>query len=173
MSGITLTVDTREMMALFARLEERLKDTTPLMQRIGRALHSSTKTRFQTQTAPDGSRWKPSRRAIREGGQTLVKTSRLRNSITWSADATRALIGTNVQYAAIHQTGGTVGIPARVMPHGKKGRYISRSAAGQAEGSVRISFSSARKVEMPARPFLGVSREDWEHIANIVREYLS
>ena len=42
------------------------------MEEIGEMLTSSTVERFSTSTAPDGTKWKPSQRAEKEGGKTLV-----------------------------------------------------------------------------------------------------
>ena len=42
--------------ALYARLNH---DLTPLMENIGMALESSTRARFETETAPDGTPWQP------------------------------------------------------------------------------------------------------------------
>ena len=86
---------------------------------VGQTLVSSTLYRFEEGRAPDGVPWLPSRRARETGGQTLVDTARLRNSITHRASADGVEVGTNVVYAAIHQFGSRRdgsrprGIPAR------------------------------------------------------------
>jgi len=57
--------------------------------------------------------------ALAEGGQTLVDSGRLRDSITHAVEPGRAVIGSNLVYAAIHQLGGEAGrnrsvtLPAR------------------------------------------------------------
>jgi len=57
MTDITITLDDAEVRAAFARLAQRLDDFTPVMKEIGELLLASTKDRFKTSTAPDGSTW--------------------------------------------------------------------------------------------------------------------
>lgn len=80
-----------------------------VMAEIGEALVSSTVERFETSTAPDGTAWKPSQRAEKEGGQTLVDTGRLRGSIGYEASPASVSVGSNLVYARIHQLGGKAG----------------------------------------------------------------
>ena len=62
MASLTLkTSDFPRFDAVLATLEDRARDTAPLMDRIGQAMESSTIERFNEERAPDGSRWKPSR----------------------------------------------------------------------------------------------------------------
>ena len=117
-----IRIEDREVKAAFARLIAALPiggDMTPVMKDIGRALKTGTQLRFRSQSAPEGTPWKPSLRAITEGGKTLRLTGRLRNSITFVASKDAVEIGTNVVYSAIHQFGGAAGrggkskLPAR------------------------------------------------------------
>ena len=86
---------------------------------VGQTLVSATLDRFEAGRGPDDVPWKPSRRAEAQGGQTLVDSSRLRDSVTFRAAADGVEVGTNVVYAAIHQFGSPAdgsrprGIPAR------------------------------------------------------------
>jgi phage gpG-like protein len=75
-----------------------------------------------TSTAPDGSNWEPSARALLEGGKTLVDHAHLRDSFTWDLIPGGGLeYGSDMIYAAIHQSGGLAGrnhaveLPAREM----------------------------------------------------------
>lgn len=102
-----------------AGLVARGEDLTPAMDAIGSALVTSTLLRFERGQDPEGTPWLPSQRALETGGQTLIKTGRLRDSITHRATADSVVVGTNLVYAAIHQLGGQAGrgrrtrIPAR------------------------------------------------------------
>lgn len=73
--------------------------------RVGQELVASTVGRFERGRGPDDQPWTPSRRAARDGGQTLVDTARLRGSIAHRASADGVEVGTNVVYGAIHQFG--------------------------------------------------------------------
>lgn len=90
-----------------------------MAESIGEMLVSSTQQRFEDQRGPDGSSWQPSLRTQAEGGQILVDSARLRNSIGYEASPDLILVGSNVEYAAIHQYGGKAGrnlateVPAR------------------------------------------------------------
>lgn len=81
---------------------------------IGEAMVSKTQMRFHEGHGPDGEAWKPSQRAVKTGGQTLIETGRLMQSQTHNVlpDNEGVEWGTNVVYAAIHQNGGTIDIHA-------------------------------------------------------------
>src|SRR5690606_18275189 len=79
---------------------------------VGAALSTSTQLRFERGQAPGGTPWPPSLRARLEGGQTLVKSGRLRDSITYEAGPAAVRVGTNTLYAATHQQGATIAAKA-------------------------------------------------------------
>ena len=116
----------------------------------------STQRRFETGTAPDGSAWPASFRAGLVGGRTLVDTGRLVQSITHNAQDDGVQVGTNVLYAAIHQFGGVISA-------------VSAKALSFLIGDRRVF---ARQVTIPARPFLGLDREDEDEIGLIARDWL-
>ena len=124
---------------------------------IGRRWVDLTRERFETGTAPDGTTWKPSARAKRDSGQTLVDTRRLQDSITHEPDDRGVTIGTNTIYAAIHQFGGTI------VPKAKKALRFFIPGAG---------WITTRKVTMPPRPFLGANGGDLEEFAEILASRL-
>lgn len=98
---------------------KRLADHQRLLKTVGETLVSSSVQRFQDGQDPEGKAWKVSKRAEAEGGQTLVDNSDLRKSIDYATTADSVLVGSNKEYAAIHQKGGQAGrglkvtIPAR------------------------------------------------------------
>lgn len=106
-----------EVRALLRGLQHRAGNLTLPMRVIGQIVRSSVVRNFQEGGRPR--KWEPSRRALRDRGETLVDTGRLRTSIHSKAYADRAEVGTDVIYAAIHQLGGKAGrgrkvsIPAR------------------------------------------------------------
>lgn len=131
--------------------------TQRLAATIGEAMVSSTRDRFKDETGPDGKTWPKSRRAAEEGGQTLSDTARLRNSIGYEATPETVAWGTNVEYAAAHQAG------AEIVPKQKK--FLKFKAPGG--GDV-----FAKKVTLPARPFLGFTDEDREETRHIMRDFM-
>jgi phage virion morphogenesis protein len=140
----------------------------PAANEIGRTLKTSTQMRFRTQTAPDGSRWVPSKRAIREGGQTLSKTRLLRNSINYEASSSEVLVGTNKIYAPPLHFGfsGTQNYRAH-------DRQVTQVFGHKLDAplTVRISAGS-RNINLPARPIVGFSSQDRTDILDILREHV-
>ncbi len=118
-ASFRIEIDDASAKQALAGLLEKAQDLTPAMDEIGAMLVTSTLRRFETGQAPGGAPWPPSARAIRDGGQTLVDSGRLRDSITHYPSRDQVVVGSNVVYAAIHQLGGRAGrggaakIPAR------------------------------------------------------------
>lgn len=135
------------------RLSRTLWDLWSTMDAIGAYLVSSAHRRFERQAGPDGKAWPQSLRARIQGGWTLLDSGRLRASLTWLAGRDTVEVGSNVIYAAIHQLGGT--IRAKNAPNLRfkiLGRWVSKPS-----------------VVIPARPFLGIDREDELEIDAIVQ----
>lgn len=110
------------------QLSGSLKNTRPLMRGIATLLENATRKRFETKTAPDGTRWanwtpstqrayaKPiyrqrnKKRYVaalkpRSKERLMRDSSRLLRSLTRHATANLAQVGTNVVYAPHHQFG--------------------------------------------------------------------
>jgi phage virion morphogenesis protein len=113
---------------------------------------TATRSRFDTETAPDGSKWaalspryaarKARMRSVVDGGKRiLAKRGTLRDTIRYKASRSDVVIGSNEVYAAIHQLGGQAG--------------------------------RGRKATIPARPFLGISPQDQEEILRILGDYIT
>lgn len=161
MSGvaISITVDDRQVRKQFDGLARLMDNTTPVMAAIGTGLVEGTHQRFITQTDPDGAAWAPLNRDYAEGkrnSRILTESGRLRDSITDHASAREVHVGTNVIYAAIHQLGGTI-VP-------KNATHLYFRMGGR--------LIKADKVTLPARPFLGISRDDETMISETVFEFL-
>lgn len=98
-----------------------------LLNAVGETLVDGALERFEKEEDPEGKKWEPSARAWEQGlksrrgrmGKTLQKTGRLRSSIDYATTQDSVLVGSNVEYARIHQEGGKAGrghkatIPAR------------------------------------------------------------
>jgi len=162
---------------------------------------SSTRQRFRSGYGPDNTKWPPSRRALEGGGRTLRDSGDLAGSITGEFGESFAAVGTNKIKAAIHQFGGTIkpdkakalAIPisreARkalgprkfgrelelIWPKGSKFGWLVENQAGRGpsgKGAQSIfHYRLAKKVEMPARSFLGISTLDRHNIQDDLRTY--
>ncbi|MEM5789924.1 MAG: phage virion morphogenesis protein [Syntrophobacteraceae bacterium] len=170
MSTITIAVSDREVQAMLSRLAARLENMTPVMRQIGEIGVQAAHESFDTSTAPDGRRWKPSRRAMLESGMTLIKRGILKNSIHYQATEREVRIGTPVAYGPTHHFGakrGSFGVVAvTVRAHVRRGR-------GGKEHKVR---QHARRQSLPwgnipARRFLGLRPADWNEIRDLISDY--
>lgn len=137
---------------LTARLRTGAKaaaDFSVPMAAIADLMRSESILNFETERGPDGEPWLPSTRAIEDGGLTLTDTGHLRQSLTGASDATGAILGTNMVYAAIHQFGGTV-----------RGRQGSKTS------------NVPKPHTFPARPFIGFGPALIENIEAILAAHL-
>jgi phage gpG-like protein len=146
-------------------------------------LVSDVKRRFVTSTSPDGARWRPLKHKRPRGGdKPLLDTGRLMASITGRSSPTEIVVGTAHPAAPLHQFGGTVkpkrgkylaipltreaqraGSPRR-MKGTKKVPLFARKVEGRWVGH----FILAKKAVVPARPFLGLSKEAERTVAAVL-----
>lgn len=149
------------------RLQALIDDLTPAMQEIGEVLIASTKERFVSGTAPDGTPWAPKTpatiAAYRRRGDTVSTrpligpTGRLGREITATSSSRSVEVGSNLIQSAVMQFGAAKGAFGRT----------SRGAFGTSEVGDPIPWGN-----IPARPFLGVSDQDERNILDIVEEHL-
>ena len=127
--------------------------------------------RFRDQADPDGRPWqalKPSTVAAKaaRGHSPAILRARghLADTIRYQADEGGVRIGTNRIYGAIHQLGGKTA-PHVIRPKSKKA--LAWPGARHPVRGVNHPGS-----EIPARPFLGISRQDRDRILEIVTDHL-
>lgn len=160
MTGLRLTAaDFPKVDAIFAALEQRMVDTSPLMDRIGQAMVGDIAERFETETAPDGSSWAPSLRARLEGGKTLTKSARLRGSMSHRFSHSQAEAGTNVIYGGAHNDGATI--------RAKGGGKLKFRLPGN------LGFRTMEEVVLPKREFIGLSRDGEVEILAQAEDYIA
>lgn len=112
-----------EIQALFSKLEDKLDDTIPIMAEIANVLYNQSMKSFEDQESPSGLPWQRLADSTVESKKhpekMLYEEGSLKLSMSLYADRTTAEIGSNSDYAAIHQFGGKTGrnhastIPAR------------------------------------------------------------
>lgn len=140
----------------------------------------SIQRRFETETDPEGNQWarlspRTARgrrgRGIRGYDHILRDTTRLYQSIQAYSDDSTAAAGTNLEYAGIHQFGGSIRHSARSSKisfkkvRGKRGvRFVRPGTKGATEQDVVIpEFETTIK----ARPYLGINDEDLAEIERV------
>jgi phage virion morphogenesis protein len=146
---ITVEIDDREVRERLQRLIQRVGAPREAMAEIGEALLNSTRERFSRQSDPEGNPWEPNSEVTleRKAPQTKVLaglTGLLRENIAYQlTDGGRAVeVGSGKKYAAMQQFGGT------------KAQWPWLWG------------------DIPARPFLGLSREDRAEVLEILGRYL-
>lgn len=147
---------------LTAGIERALRaaaDFTPAMEAIAGHLEAAVAERFEGERDPLGKSWIRSLRVAIHGGKTLdrqLPESLLRGSFESSFDATTASVGTDIVYAAIHQFGsrGTASVPTYTRKDGAKVK------------------AHTRRMNTPARPFLGFGPADSDAIVGILSGHL-
>lgn len=179
-SRLTFTVDDAQARAMLARLGE--SGTEDLMPRLGEYLQRSTQERFKTQTAPDGTPWAPlqARYAQRKKyakGKILTLRGHLRGGIHHQVTgATEVEVGSNTKYAAIHQLGGSIDQNAQsrqVRYRSVAGRVLFAGKKHTRGVTERWVTRGAYTVDIPARPFLGISNEDEREIRSIISHWVA
>lgn len=160
MYSIRLEGDTREMLRKIKGFAELNKKEINLA--LGEVVRDSTVERFKQGKDPQGKRWQASIRAMQSGGKTLVKTAQLRNSIRTKSDASGFAVGTNVKHAATHQ-------------FGEQGRTIRAKTSKGLRFMVGGRWVTKKqvKVNIPARPYLGLSDEDMQEIKATVEDFVT
>lgn len=192
MSGISIEVELQEAeaQARLRALLDRMDRRQPFFAAVGEILVASAGRNFQAQSGPDGKAWTPLRpktvKARTRAGQlplTILRSnsrgkigSSLAGSINYQASNDEVRIGSPVEYAAIHQLGGTIQKPARAAKiyrkrgeDGKIGRRFVKKSEADVVTDVEIG---AHAITIPARPFLGVSAADQEDIFDAAEDWL-
>jgi len=155
MSGVAIHIE----LAGFAEVEHFLARLNPfesetLLEAMARLIRESTRERILAGgPAPDGSAWAPNR----EGRKPILhRSGALARSIDYLVQGTRAIIGSGLVYARIHQEGGTI---------------VPKSASALVF-SVGNRLFRVKKVTMPARPYIGLSGDDRSELVQTVVNYL-
>jgi phage gpG-like protein len=165
-----------------------------LTKAIAGIVLNDIRKRFTTQTNPQGQRWaRLAYPRIRGGNVVLSDTGVLRNSVKVDATPTGVVAYSNLEYAAIHNNGGTLkprntkflAIPAtpealryktaRNFPR-KLSQRIGKRGRGGVLYEIRggreiVHYYLAKSVKMPQREFLGVSNEALADIAIVASDY--
>jgi phage virion morphogenesis protein len=136
-----------------------MEDATPLYEDVAEYMVDATRQRFIQGVGPDGKAWAPKKqstldryRARGYGGQSLTKTlyltGRLRREIQRIVNRDSVVIGSSLIYSGVMQGGATKGAFGR----DGRGRPIPWGT-------------------IPARPWLGISKDDGGAIIEIADEY--
>jgi phage virion morphogenesis protein len=181
MAGTSLTYRLEGLQEMLGGLMSRMQSTQPAMKIVGEILRTSVVRNFEVGGRPE--KWQPLSKAYirrrKKGAASILRlTGRLMNSINARATDDSAIVGTNVEYARIHQLGGEIKrvTKAGAMPVNKAGKFMSRKAASRRKTAVAVRFHGGGKsyvITMPARPYLVVQEEDRVEMLRAVKEYIT
>ena len=143
---IEIKFDNKEVHEKLLDLAKKTENLRPLMKNIAGIFAYSTEENFKEEGRPD--KWldlaestKKKRNKKRKWpGQILQVEGKLAASINTQYDNDSAVIGSNLEYAAIHQLGGQAG--------------------------------RNKSVEIPARPYLKLTKNDYEEIMATIKEMI-
>ena len=122
---IEIKIDNNDVERKLLELAQKSENLRPLMKNIAGIFASATEENFKNEGRPD--KWTELAEATKKQrtkqkkwpGQILQVSGQLASSISTQYDDESAIIGSNLDYAAIHQLGGQAGknkkvtIPAR------------------------------------------------------------
>lgn len=168
-----LTIDSNDagLIKVINDLIDRQIDLSPALKEIGEDLVESTKGRFDSSTAPDGSQWA-------ENSETTILmyldqySSNYKKDGGLSSKGEKRLAGKKplVDHGFLHDT-----INYDVIDNGQTLLIGSpqKYAAVQQHGATAHEFGSAPWGDIPARPFLGLSDNDQSDALDTLTNYLS
>jgi phage gpG-like protein len=153
---------------------------------IGEYLVRSTRDRAAREVSPDGAAWRalsPRYRARKAKERPGAKALRydfhmLGDRFAHQVVDHALLVGTSAKYGAIHQFGGDIKIAARSQ-HAyfrrdkRTGALAPRFVTKARSNFARPVTIPEHTINMPARPFLGLSREDDVEVLAILADQLA
>lgn len=182
MPGASLILDDT-LSPSIASLVQAARHPGNLMASFAGAMLTSTQRRFETETSPDGAKWKPLAprttmkkiRSRQRGTANILRvTTRLYSSLTTQSDDRSASVGTNIVYAAPHQFGGEIQQYARSQSASfirirKRWQFSKAGRKGAVKKNITIGEHTIR---IPARPYLGFSEADIAALTEIGTDWL-
>ena len=143
---IEIKIDNKDIERKLLELAQKGENLRPLMKNIAGIFASTTEENFKNEGRPD--KWTELSEATKKQrtkqkkwpGQILQVSGQLASSISTQYDDESAIIGSNLDYAAIHQLGGQAG--------------------------------KNKKVEIPARPYLKLTDDNFNEILDATEHYL-
>ena len=144
--SIEIKIDNQEVLSKLLELAKRGESLRPLMKNIAGIMATATEDNFKEEGRPD--KWielsdatiKHRKKIRKYPGMILQVSGQLASSVNTFYDNDSALIGSNLDYAAIHQLGGQAG--------------------------------RNKKVEIPARPYLTLTDDNFKEILEETEKYL-
>lgn len=160
MTGIRMSVDVdaKTATASLRGLSKSVENPAPLLAELGEYALRTTRARFASQKAPDGTAWAAlvpwyQKEKTRNKERILTLRGFLRSQLVMQVVGGKSVeVGSNLVYAAVHQFGAVIKPTSGKLLHFR--------------GHV------AKSVTIPARPYLGLSDEDRNEIVERTLDWL-
>ncbi|MEI8128543.1 MAG: phage virion morphogenesis protein [bacterium] len=112
--AIEIKIDNKELNQVLDKLFEKTTDLKPLMKNIAGSMADAVEENFKQEGRPEWAKLKDSTIKVRTQkgywpGKILQMRGELAASITTAYDESSAIVGSNKEYARIHQLGGDAG----------------------------------------------------------------
>ncbi len=182
MAGATLEFDAVAALAVVNEAAAGLADPAPMLRDIGEYLLIAHDQRFASQASPDGTPWQALsprylKRKKKNQDKILVLDGFLKNTLRYQVNNNELLFGTNRIYGAIHHLGGTIDIAARSQQayfrqDGRSGNVGNLFVNKKRSNFAQWVTIGAYTIQIPARPWLGISDDENYAIAGIAMRYL-
>jgi len=187
-TGVTIRLDDRDTQARLASLAELLdgRSLAPTLREIRDELLSIRTERFITGRGVNGVPWPAKKRVVKGRDKTLVYSGRLRDGMGARIEGSTLTIGSVLPYAAIHEFGGQI----RQHAYSRNIRFTTRRAVRKDDSvyqrtlfarnndrakkvtTKRVTFGE-RVINIPARPWLGIGREDLTAINAVIERRIA
>ena len=153
-----VTFDGKAATASLRGLLAGIENPAPLLAQLGEYTLRTTRARFKSQTAPDGTAWaalQPWYKKEKSQNKNRVLTLRgyLRGQLVSQVVGGKSVeVGSNLIYAAVHKFGGTM----------------------RPQNAKLLAFRGhvAKSVTIPARPYLGLSDADRNELVERTLDWL-
>lgn len=165
--GYNVSLDDTLVAQRIAEIAQRLGNLSPAMMAIGETLTESTKRRFDTSTAPDGSRWAPNAQATIEASVGRVKGAyrkdgKLSKKGTQAAMAKRPLVDSGLLQDSF----------AWQLVDGGQGVEVGTNRfAGEWDGGAAVFHFGRHDGSIPAREIVGMSPADEVEVMDIIDRF--
>lgn len=185
--NLVIKIDDKVLNEKLTELVQKSKNLRPVMRKLAESMLEATQRNFDTEGSRLNKPWQDlakrtqKQREKKGYGANSPKLQQKRflfQSLSAKADDNKAVVGTNLIYARIHQLGGEIEHPARTrimhFKKHKKGKFEGKtlfSSEKEATHGMKKA-SSAYKIKIPARPFLGLNSGDINNLKNTIIRYL-
>jgi phage virion morphogenesis protein len=180
MTDLEIIIQVDDIDRALREIARRIENTAPAMREIKGVMLDAVEQNFEEEGRPKWVDLAPStkKRRAAQGkwpGRILQVSGRLASSITGESGNGFATVGTNLEYAAIQQFGGTIRqyaqsrfINFRIDSQGRS-RFAKRKDANLAQA---VTFRE-RTINIPARPFLRFTDGDLDEMLVVLSDHIT